>query len=107
MEFLTRIENRSVTWVFRAANGSDYLMATLVALPGKGYAFTRRAVMQGVAGAAVSSPLSILPNSRAAFTVRMRAEGDEFTVWVDGQKIEGWTDARMPTGESVFKGARR
>jgi hypothetical protein len=105
LEFFTRIENRSVTWVYRAANLNDYYMATLTALPGKGYAFTRRTVLRGKPGAALTAPFSVLPNPKAAYLIRMRIAGNQFSLSIDGQSIETWTDSRLATGGAGFLGA--
>jgi hypothetical protein len=105
LEFFTRIENRSVTWVYRAAGLNDYYTASLTALPGKGFAFTRRTVLRGKPGAASTAPLSILPNPKNAYLVRMRIAGTQFSVSIDGQLIESWTDNRLTAGGVGFIGA--
>ncbi|MGO9258185.1 MAG: hypothetical protein ACLQU1_18000 [Bryobacteraceae bacterium] len=105
IEFFTRIENRSVTWVYRAAGLNDYYMAALTALPGKGYAFTRRTVWRGKAGAASTAPLSVLPNPKSAYLIRMRIAGNQFSLSIDGQLVETWTDTRLSSGGVGFMGA--
>ena len=105
LEFFTRIENRSVTWVYRAAGLNDYYMAALTALPGKGFAFTRRTVWRGKPGAASTAPLSILPNPKNAYLIRMRIAGSQFSVSIDGQLIDTWTDGRLTAGGVGFIGA--
>ena len=105
LEFFTRIENRSVSWVYRAAGLNDYYMASLTALPGKGYAFTRRTVWRGKPGAASTAPLSILPNPKNAYLIRMRIAGTQFSLSIDGQLIETWTDSRLAAGGVGFIGA--
>ena len=105
IEFFTRIENRSVTWVYRAAGLNDYYMAALTALPGKGYAFTRRTVWRGKPGAASTAPLSVLPNPKNAYLIRMRIAGNQFSLSIDGQLVETWTDTRLSSGGVGFIGA--
>jgi len=105
LEFFTRIENHSVNWVFRASNLNDYYMATLTALPGKGYAFTHRQVIRGKAGVASTEPVSILPNPKSAYLIRMKVAADRFSVAVDGQWIATWSDHRLSTGGIGFLGA--
>lgn len=105
VEFFTRIENRSVTWLYRATGLNDYYMAALTALPGKGFAFTRRSVSRGKPGAAYTAPLSVLPNPKNAYLIRMRIAGTQFSLSIDGQLIETWTDSRLSTGGVGFVGA--
>ena len=104
LEFLTRIESRGVTWVFRAAGFSDYYQATLALVAGGGYELRRHAVIGGAA-----EPPTVLsvpaPVGKTAVTIRTRVSGDEFTVSLDGQVLETWTDARLPAGGIGFIGA--
>jgi hypothetical protein len=108
LEFLTRIELRGVTWVFRAANFTDYYQATLAGVPGGGYEFRRCAVIGGAAEAATVRsvpPASPAPTGKTAVTLRTRVAGNEFTVSLDGQVIDTWTDDRLPAGGIGFVGA--
>jgi len=98
MEFLVRVENRSVTWVFRAADTNDYYRASLRITPEGGYEFTRSTVIAGVAEPAISSP-------RTALAVRTSVRKKEFAVFVEGQAVDRWTDDRLPIGGVGFGGA--
>jgi hypothetical protein len=109
LEFLTRIENLSVTWVFRAANFNDYYQVTLATVPGGGYEFRRRAVIGGTAETPIACPVpttSSVPALRTAVTLRTRVMGNEFTVFLDGQVVDTWTDPRLATGGIGFLGAQ-
>jgi hypothetical protein len=108
LEFLARIESRSVTWVFRAANFSDYYQATLAVAQGGGYEFRRCAVIDGAAEAPVCCTVvttSSAPAARTAVTLRTRVAGDEFTVSLDGKVVDTWTDSRLANGGVGFVGA--
>ncbi len=103
LEFLARIENRSVTCVFRAAGDDQYYSATIATNPRGGLEFTRRTVMEGASDAPVIMPLT-LTLGRTAFNVRLRALGNSFCIWVNGQKIADWTDSRLAAGGVGFLG---
>jgi hypothetical protein len=108
LEFLTRIELRGMSWIFRAANLNDYYKATLAVAPGGGYEFRRCAVVGGLEEGAtvrVVPPASPAPSGKTAVTVRTRVAGNEFTVSIDGQVIDTWTDARLTAGGVGFIGA--
>ncbi|MBZ5624007.1 MAG: hypothetical protein LAQ69_35705 [Acidobacteriia bacterium] len=105
LEFLARIEHRSLTWVFRAASLTEYYLATISATPAGGYEFTRGSVIRGAREIAVSTALHMAINRKNAITVRLRAVGDDFTVSLDGQDIDTWTDSRLPIGGIGFIGA--
>jgi hypothetical protein len=108
LEFLTRIELRGMTWVFRAANDKDYYKATLAMAQGGGFEFRRSTVIGGLEeGATVRNvpPPSPAPTGKTAVTVRTRVAGNEFSVSIDGQVIDTWTDARLTAGGIGFVGA--
>jgi len=102
LEFLTRIESGGVTWVFRAANFTDYYKVTLAVAPGGGYEFRRSAVIGGSAETPVVSPV---PAGKTAVVLRTRVSGNEFTVSVDGRAVDAWTDSRLTAGGIGFVGA--
>ncbi|HUB82449.1 MAG TPA: hypothetical protein VMB03_26815 [Bryobacteraceae bacterium] len=104
-EFLTRIEQKGVSWVFRAANCTDYYKATLAVAPGGGYEFRRQAVIGGTAEDATvrpAPPAAPGHSGKTALTVRTRVAGNEFTISIDGQTIDTWTDARLTSGGIGF-----
>jgi len=108
LEFLTRIEQRGMSWVFRAADYQDYYQATLALAPGGGYEFRRQTVIGGVAeGAEVRAvpPGSQAQTGKTAVTVRTRVLGNEFTISLDGQVVDTWTDARLTAGGVGFVGS--
>jgi hypothetical protein len=109
LEFLTRIEMRGVTWVFRAVNCSDYYKAHLAVTPGGGYEFTRCLVQGGKAEEAVARSIpapSPAPTGKTAVTVRTRVSANDFAVSLDGQVIDTWADARLTAGGIGFVGAQ-
>ncbi|HWB83001.1 MAG TPA: hypothetical protein VG675_02590 [Bryobacteraceae bacterium] len=102
LEFLAKIESRSVSWVFRALNFSNYYMATLAALEGGGHELRRRAVVGGAEEAEQHIPVQAKIRSKAAITVRMQVSGSRFVTSVDGEVVDEWTDERMETGGIGF-----
>jgi hypothetical protein len=105
MEFLARIDHRSVTWVFRAANLNEYHLATITSTAAGGYEFGRGTVIGGVSEITATTPILILLNRKNAITIRLRAVGNDFSVSLDGQVIDTWTDNRLPMGGIGFVGA--
>jgi hypothetical protein len=105
MEFLARIDHRSVTWVFRASGLTEYHLATIASTAEGGYEFGRGTVSGGVSELAATTPLAMALNRKNAVTIRLRAMGNEFSVSLDGQPIDTWTDSRLPVGGIGFMGA--
>ena len=105
LEFLARIDTRSLNWVVRAAGLDEYLRCTLTAVPGGELEFSRCAVVAGVAQAPVTAPLRLPGKPRSAMTVGTSVSGDSFTVSVDGHSIDSWDDRRFPMGGIGFTAA--
>ena len=101
MEFLARIDHRSVTWLFRATDEKEYHVATIANAPG-GRSFTRSTVIDGNPGLSVSKALRSPANPKAAITVQTHVRGNEFSVSVDGETIDRWTDNRLSIGGVGF-----
>ena len=105
LEFLARIDTRSLNWVVRAAGLDEYLRCTLTAVPGGELEFSRCAVVAGVAQAPVTAPQRLPGKPRSAMTVGTSVSGDSFTVSVDGHSIDSWDDDRFPMGGIGFTAA--
>jgi hypothetical protein len=105
-EFFTRIENRAVTYAFRAANVSNYFKITIAMVESGRYELRRCAVIGGIEEPAAAAPLPGVIRPGAAFTVKTRAAQNHFTIWLDGELAARWTDGRMPTGGIGFMAPR-
>ena len=105
-EFFTRIENRAVTYAFRAANVSNYLKITIAMVESGRYELRHCAVIGGIEEPAAAAPLPGVLRPGAAFTVKTRASQNDFTIWLDGELAAKWTDGRMPTGGIGFMAPR-
>lgn len=105
MEFLVRVEKTTITWVFRAIDTSDYYRAVLRVNPQGGYLFERSAVLGGVAEPAVIKPVTVTANARTALAVRTTVNGSDFSVSLEGQPVDSWSDDRLPIGGVGFGSA--
>jgi hypothetical protein len=105
LDFLARIDTRSLTWVVRAAGLDEYLRCTLTAVGGGELEFSRCAVVGGVAQHPVTCERRFPGKPRSAMTVNTRVSGDSFAVTVDGNDIDAWDDDRFPMGGIGFIGA--
>jgi hypothetical protein len=105
LEFLVRIDQKSLSWVFRAADEQNYHLATIANSP-QGRTFTRSSVIEDAPGLSVTTPVrqQAGTNSRAAVTVLTRVRGNDFTVSMDGEVIERWSDNRLTAGGVGFTG---
>ena len=105
LEFLARIDQRSLNWVVRAAGLDEYLRCTLTAVGGGELEFSRCAVVAGLAQEPVIASQRLPGKPRSAVTVSTSVSGDTFTVKVDGNPVDCWDDGRFPMGGIGFTGA--
>jgi hypothetical protein len=104
LEFLARIDTRSLTWVVRATDLEEYMRCTLTAVGGGELEFSRAVVRNGVAETAVIAPARVPGKPRAAMTLRTRVSGDTFEVSVDGKAMDTWQEDRLYCGGIGFMG---
>jgi hypothetical protein len=105
LDFLARIDTRSLNWVVRAAGADEFLRCTLTAVGGGELEFSRCAVISGVAQTPVVAAQRLPGKPRSAMTVSTHVSGDSFTVSVDVKNIDAWDDDRFPMGGIGFIGA--
>jgi hypothetical protein len=103
LEFLARIDQKSLSWVFRAADEQNYHLATLSVSP-QGRTFTRSSVIEDSPGLSVTTPVRQSGGTKAAVTVLTHVRGNDFTVSIDGEVIERWSDNRLAIGGVGFMG---
>jgi hypothetical protein len=104
LEFLARIDQKSLSWVFRAADEQNYHLATIAYSP-QGRTFTRSSVIEDAPGLSVTTPVRSAASPKAAVTILTRVRGNDFTVSIDGETIERWSDNRLSIGGVGFLGA--
>ena len=103
LEFLARIDQKSLSWVFRAADEQNYHLATLSVSP-QGRTFTRSSVIEDSPGLSVTTPVRQSGGAKAAVTILTKVRGNDFTVSIDGEVIERWSDNRLAIGGVGFMG---
>jgi hypothetical protein len=101
MEFQAQIETKAVGWVFRGLNPRNYYVAKLETIkPGlePTVALVHFAVVDGQDEKRVSVPLPMKLRVDTTYKIRFEAMGTHFSAWVQGQKIDEWTDNRFGSG---------
>jgi hypothetical protein len=101
MEFQAQIETKAVGWVFRGLNPRNYYVAKLETIkPGlePTVALVHFAVVDGQDENRVSVPLPMKLRVDTTYKIRFEAMGTHFSAWVQGQKIDEWTDNRFGSG---------
>lgn len=101
MEFEAQIERRAIGWAYRALNPRNYYVAKIEALEAglePKVALVRYAVIDGQREPRLERPLEMKARVDTVYKIRFEAVGGRFSVWVQDQKIEEWTDRRIGSG---------
>ncbi|MBK9167543.1 MAG: hypothetical protein IPM24_08765 [Bryobacterales bacterium] len=100
-EFSGTIETGALGWVFRAADTRNYYGMKLSAGT-SGLVYQRFAVVDGRESSVEEKPLALPAGPGRPLSVRLEARGPQFSVTVQGQPVDVWTDNRLKTGAVGF-----
>jgi hypothetical protein len=104
-EFVAQVEQRSVGWVVRARDIRNYYAVKFNIVqrgPRPLVSVTRYPVLGGVKGDSTEVAAPVVLYDGAPYRVSVRVHGDTITTWVDEQRLDSWTDARIPSGGVGF-----
>ena len=105
MEFLGQIAKGSLGWAVRAADLNNYYavkLAVVSAGPIPEIAIVRYPVVRGVAGAVQRKSLPIQVQNDTLYRVLTEVRGGDFTLTVQGQVVDSWSDAQLKRGGVGF-----
>lgn len=108
-EFLGEIDQKALGWVFRAEDLKNYYAVKLVVVkpgPLPLVDLVHYAVIDGKAGPEIRKPLPITVRSDMLYRVLMDVRGDDYTLMVQGQVVDFWTDHRLGRGGVGFFSGR-
>lgn len=108
-EFIGTIESKALGWVFRASDTNNYYgMKLEIARPGPSPALviSRFAVVDGRESSVSQKPLPIVAQMNTPFNVKLDVSGPRYTVYVQGQPVDVWTDNRLKQGAVGFMNER-
>ena len=105
-KFVGQIESKALGWVFRAADTKNYYAMKIETLRPGAMAISHFAVVEGRESSYSQKPLSIDARPGAAYRVNLDVSGPRFTVSVNGEPVEFWTDNRLKAGAVGFMNER-
>ena len=109
IEFQGQIENKSLGWVFRAADPDNYYAMKLgivsTGLPLK-VALIKYMILHGRETELGRIPLDIPVTGETLFAVRMDVRGPRFITYIQGQQVDTWTNDQLKTGGVGFLNER-
>jgi hypothetical protein len=109
VQFLGMIDKKAMSWVVRAADFDNYYVVKLEVLkpgPLPTIGVTRYAVVNGQASARADVVAPIDARNDMLYRVRLDVRGDDFSLAVQGQMIDAWSEPRLPRGGIGFFSAR-
>jgi hypothetical protein len=102
MQFTGQIESKALGWVFRAADTKNYYGMKIENDKPGSVLYTRFAVVNGRESSVTQKPLPIRARADTAYSVRLEASGPRFSIYIQGEPVELWTDNRLKTGALGF-----
>jgi hypothetical protein len=107
LDFESSIRIKSLGWVYRAQDSKNFYVSKIeFQRPGVNpvYALVHFAVINGVEQPRVETPLHASVPMGGHYKIRFEAVGNRFTTWVQGERVEQWTDARLSSGGAGLYG---
>ena len=101
LEMEGQIETKAIGWIFRAADPKNFYVTKLeIVKPGlePTIALVRFAVINGEEQVRAQIPVALKVRRDTVFKIRFDAVGSRFTTYLQGEKIDEWTDDRVKTG---------
>jgi hypothetical protein len=108
-EFQGQIENKSIGWIFRAADPENYYAMKLELasqeLPLKLQLF-KYVVLKGRQVQVGRVPIDVPVKNDTVFSIRLDVRGPKFNTYVQGQPVDVWTDDQLRSGGVGFLNER-
>ncbi|MFN7918616.1 MAG: hypothetical protein U0Q16_00875 [Bryobacteraceae bacterium] len=105
MEFVGQIERRSLGWVVRAADLSNYWALKLVVGGTEArpvVTLVRYPVVRGMTGRVTERVVDLPLQADTTYRVTTDVKGDNYAVTVQGKVADSWTDSRLDRGGVGF-----
>lgn len=101
LDALVQIDAKGLGLVFRAASSHTYQVAKLVVVgsgPMPSLAVARYTMIAGRASRSVLTQYPERFQSDTLYRVHLVARGDAFSLYIQGNLVDYWTDSRLPAG---------
>ena len=105
VEFVGEIENKGLSWAYRARDSRNYYANKIVITkpgPLPSADLVRYAVVNGQEKSRHAMRLNMNLRSDTLYRVHMTVKGSDFITTVNGQMVDTWSDARLKSGGVGF-----
>jgi hypothetical protein len=107
LDFESSIRIKALGWVYRAQDSKNFYVSKIeFQKPGLNpvYALVHYAVIDGVEQPRMETPLHVSVPMGGLYKIRFEAVGNRFTTWVQGERVEQWTDPQLSSGGAGLYG---
>ena len=105
-QFVGQIESKALGWVFREVDTKNYYGMKIENLRPGAMAISHFAVVEGRQSSDAQKPVGIDARPGAAYRVKLAVEGPRFTLYIEGEPVDFWTDNRLKSGAVGFMNER-
>jgi hypothetical protein len=108
-EFQGQIENKSIGWIFRAADPENYYAMKLELVSQElplQLALYKYLVLKGRQVQVGRVPIDVPVKSDTVFSIRVDVRGPKFNTYLQGQPVDFWTDDQLRSGGVGFLNER-
>jgi hypothetical protein len=105
-QFVGQIESKALGWVFREVDTKNYYGMKIENIRPGAMAISHFAVVEGRESSNSQKPVGLDARPGAAYRVKLAVEGPRFTLYVEGEPVDFWTDNRLKTGAVGFMNER-
>lgn len=102
MQFAGQIESKALGWVIRVSDTKNYYGMKIERGNQGSVLYTRFAVVHGRQKDITQKPLAIQARTDTTYSVRLEASGPRFSVYINGEPVDLWTDSALKTGALGF-----
>jgi hypothetical protein len=102
MQFAGQIESKALGWVFRVSDTNNYYGMKIENNKPGSVLYTRFSVVHGRQGEVTQKTLPIQARVDTTYNVRLEASGPRFSVYIQGEPVDLWTDSSLKTGALGF-----
>jgi hypothetical protein len=105
-QFVGQIESKALGWIFREADTKNYYGMKIENIRPGAMAISHFAVVEGRESSDSQKPVGIDARPGAAYHVKLDVSGPRFTLYIEGEPVDFWTDNRLKAGAVGFMNER-
>jgi hypothetical protein len=106
LQFVGQIESKALGWIFREVDTKNYYGMKIENIRPGAMAIAHFAVVEGRESSSSEKSVGIDARPGAAYRVKLDVNGPRFTIYIEGEPVDFWTDNRLKSGSVGFMNER-